>query len=698
MEFKQFITKLNLGSRLFMWLFIGGLALKLIVASFFASKYSSNFFLPFVEYFLNSSFSNPYKYFENSSEEIFPYPILMLFILSAPKAIFGWMASSSYFSVVLIKLPLLIADVAIFFVLKSWLCHKHILKLILLYWFSPVLIYISYIHGQLDAIPIALLFISLYFLFRNSLNTSAAFLGFSMATKTVIIAVVPILIIFLFSQRISKLKILKFLIISFAIFIIINAPYLFDEAFVSSVFNNQQQAKVFLSSIQFGEFYMYLLPIAYCAILLKGISFQTLNKDIFVMFLGFCFAVLLIFTPPSPGWYFWLLPFLFYFYVKDVARGYIFIVLLQLGYLIHFFLQDNGDYFISDEAEINIFVNSGLNYLVEIFGTSETLLHNLTFTILQTALIFNCYWIYVYGLNSFSKQKLISVPFLIGIGGDSGSGKTTVSNALVNIFSSNKSTQLHGDDLHRWERGSENWLKHTHLDPKANKLHHELKILKDLQEWRTVYRKKYNHDTGRFNKALPVRPANLLIYEGLHPFFLKRQRELFDLKIFLNPSKNLNSSWKIKRDTKLRGKSKEDVINQMNFREKDSNNYIKSQLKYADIIIQPFEKTDSVSIHSSIEPSYRITLLNSFNVDIFFEIFHNYKGVSIHHDFLNENEQSLVLEGEITSDNLTLLAYEHIQGLQDLGISRPFWPSNSFGIMIFLITYIINEEAEHGRE
>ena len=50
---------------------------------------------------------------------------------------------------------------------------------------------------------------------------------------------------------------------------------------------------------------------------------------------------------------------------------------------------------------------------------------------------------------------------------------------------------------------------------------------------------------------------------------------LFDLKIFLNPSKNLNSSWKIKRDTKLRGKSKEDVINQMNFREKDSNNYTK---------------------------------------------------------------------------------------------------------------------------
>ena len=96
--------------------------------------------------------------------------------------------------------------------------------------------------------------------------------------------------------------------------------------------------------------------------------------------------------------------------------------------------------------------------------------------------------------------------------------------------------------------------------------------------------------------------------------------------------------------------------------------------------------------------TYKITLLNSFNVDIFFEIFQDFTDINIHHEFLNENEQLLIIEGNISSDHLASLAHNHIQGLQDLGISFPIWPRNSFGILIFLITYIINEEAEHARD
>ena len=50
-----------------------------------------------------------------------------------------------------------------------------------------------------------------------------------------------------------------------------------------------------------------------------------------------------------------------------------------------------------------------------------------------------------------------------------------------------------------------------------------------------IYRSKYNHNTGKFDKPLSVRAKNLIFYEGLHPFFLERQRRLFDLKVFLNP-------------------------------------------------------------------------------------------------------------------------------------------------------------------
>ena len=272
MEFKQFILKLSLQSRLCAFLFVAGILIKLAISFSFSSTYTNNFFLPFVDYFISSGFSNPYQQFASGSIEIFPYPMLMLVILSMPKILFSWVNASPELSILIIKLPLLCADIAIFYVLKSWLNHKHLLKLILLYWFSPVLIYISYIHGQLDAIPIALLLISLYFLFHNSLKASAVFLACSMATKTVIVAIMPMLLIFLLSQRLPTSQIAKFIAISVGTFLLINSLYLFDASFLSMVFNNQQQSKLLLSTIQFGEVSLYLLPLAYCAILLKGFS------------------------------------------------------------------------------------------------------------------------------------------------------------------------------------------------------------------------------------------------------------------------------------------------------------------------------------------------------------------------------------------------------------------------------------------
>ena len=346
MALGQFISKLSLESRICSILFFGGIFLKLIAIISFSSIYTNDYFLPFIDYFINSDFSNPYKYFASQPVETFPYPALMLYVLTIPKILFAWISSSVQFSILLLKLPVLFADIAIFYVLKSWLNHKNVLSLILLYWFSPVLIYISYINGQLDAIPIAFLLISFYFLLRNSLGLSAIFLACSMAAKTVIAVIIPLLLIFFFSQRLPILTICKYFLIFIASFFLINANFIFDEYFFSMVFNNQQQSKVFLGAIDFGPSTLYLLPIAYLGILLKGLSLNTLNKDIFVMFLGFSFAIFLIFTHPSPGWYYWLLPFLFYFFAKSSSKELMMVLLLQIAFLLYFLLDKNVNFII----------------------------------------------------------------------------------------------------------------------------------------------------------------------------------------------------------------------------------------------------------------------------------------------------------------------------------------------------------------
>ena len=46
-----------------------------------------------------------------------------------------------------------------------------------------VLIFISYIHGQLDVIPIGLLFISLNYLFKNKIFESAIFWAWQFQQK-----------------------------------------------------------------------------------------------------------------------------------------------------------------------------------------------------------------------------------------------------------------------------------------------------------------------------------------------------------------------------------------------------------------------------------------------------------------------------------------------------------------------------------
>ena len=48
-----------------------------------ASFFLSDLFVPFVEYFIKSGFSDPYSHFlETGQKEAFPYPALMLIILA----------------------------------------------------------------------------------------------------------------------------------------------------------------------------------------------------------------------------------------------------------------------------------------------------------------------------------------------------------------------------------------------------------------------------------------------------------------------------------------------------------------------------------------------------------------------------------------------------------------------------------------
>ena len=678
-----------------------GVLLKIFLGTFLASYFLSDLFIPFIDYFVSSNFSNPYQNFvEQNKYRAFPYPALMLHIMALPRILFDWKIfnQSIFFKLFISRLPLLIADIGILLVLGSWLKKQFFSKLIWFYWFSPILIYINYIHGQLDVIPIALLFISLYFLFKEKFIISSFFLGLSLATKTNIILVYPFFFLYLTSRKIKIRSLFLFFMISLGTFFIVNLPYIFDSSFIIMVFQNQEQNKIFNSVISLNGFLIYMIPSVLLILFIKGIFIKNYNRDIFIMFLGFNFSILLLFIPPMQGWYFWIIPFLSYFYIQEEDRG-IFFLGLQICYILYFIVSKNADYlevfqFIWPEISKGKIIYTHLSEL----GIDSNTVVNLVFTMLQTTLLVNCFFIYKRGLDSYSRNKITSSPFLIGIGGNSGVGKTIVSNALQNIFSPQNTTVIRGEDMHKWQRNHEKWKTFTHLDPKANFLHKEIDTLKKLKNGKKLYRRNYDHSTGAFTSEKLLKPNNIIIFEGLHPFYLSHQRNLYDLKIFIKPETELMYHWKIIRDMEKRGYSKHKILKQIKKREKDVKKYIDTQRYYVDILIKPkaIKRIKNIGDKKEkVDLFFKVLLSNSIYIEPLVEALQEIKTIKIEHNYNDNDRQSIVIKGTCDLEKIEIIANDYIPGLEEIGANNPTWTKDCFGILLLLITYYIFESANN---
>ena len=689
-------------------LFISGLIIKCILGMFLASTFLTDLFIPFVDYFVESGFSNPYEYFLNKNQSVtFPYPSLMLFILAVPKVLLGWInprMAITPIDLLIYRLPLLISDVSIFLILQSWLKNKTT-KLIQLYWLSPVLIYITYIHGQLDVIPIAFLFGSLYFLFKEKFKWSSLLLGLGCACKTHIILVIPFYIIYLISKYLPIKAILVSFLIIIGSFFIVNLPFLFDESFFKMVFQNTEQEKLFQWAFTLGTLSFYVVPSCILFLLVKAVLIKRFNQDIFIMFLGFCFSIILLFVPIMQGWYFWIIPFLTYFYIKEYSRSVILLWSIQVAYLIYFGVIENTDYFevfqmIAPSLAPNLANMTSPFLLFSQWGINAETIVNLSYTLLQTLLLFNCVWIYQKGLETYRNHKITSVPFLLGIGGNSGAGKTTLSLAIETVFHRQNTTVLRGDDMHKWKRGDSNWESMTHLNPKANYLHLETHQLKTLKLGKKIYRKQYDHTTGEFIPELLLRPNNLIIFEGLHSFYIESQCAVYDLKVFISPDFNLMTHWKIVRDKQKRNYDKETIVKQIKKREKDSIDFIKIQKQYADIIITPTTKKIISEMGNENEKPdivYTIQLINTIYIEPLLEALTRIVTLEVDHHYNEDNKQSVSISGRVNKDEIDQISRKQISGLQDIGISQPKWPADAYGVIVLIIVFCVFEKESNER-
>lgn len=176
-------------------------------------------------------------------------------------------------------------------------------------------------------------------------------------------------------------------------------------------------------------------------------------------------------------------------------------------------------------------------------------------------------------------------PIILGIVGDSAAGKTTLTRGIAQVLGAENVTIICTDDYHRYDRKQRAELGITALHPDCNYLDIIQQHLAMLRTGQPILKPIYNHKTGTFDPPEYIKPAKFVIVEGLLGYSTRGARDAYDVKVYLAPPESLRTRWKVKRDTLKRGYTEVQVLAEMQKRESDSEQFIRPQRVWADLVV-----------------------------------------------------------------------------------------------------------------
>jgi uridine kinase len=182
-----------------------------------------------------------------------------------------------------------------------------------------------------------------------------------------------------------------------------------------------------------------------------------------------------------------------------------------------------------------------------------------------------------------------SYPVTIAVAGGTGSGKTTISNALLDRVGHHNIAYLPHDayskDLSHLPPNQRAEINFDHPDSLDTPLmiHH----IKQLQDGQSVAIPVYDFTRHRrTEETVPVAAQPIILVEGILIFAESGLRELFDVKIFVDTDADLRFIRRLKRDIAERGRTVESVIDQyMSTVRPMHMKFVEPSKRYADVII-----------------------------------------------------------------------------------------------------------------
>jgi uridine kinase len=182
-----------------------------------------------------------------------------------------------------------------------------------------------------------------------------------------------------------------------------------------------------------------------------------------------------------------------------------------------------------------------------------------------------------------------SLPFVIGVAGGSGSGKSTVTQQVLAAFGADVVSVVMQDDY---------YSDQTHLAPdvrrQANYDHPDafdwpllIRQVRALRSGEAIEMPVYDFTIdNRSTETIHVKPAPVIVIEGLFALFDAGLRDMMSLKIFVDTASDVRFIRRLQRDIAERGRSMESVIGQyMETVRPMYKQFIEPTKRHADVIL-----------------------------------------------------------------------------------------------------------------
>lgn len=669
-------------------LFQAGLLIRLFMVAWVLPHAAAQWYLPFLSHSIAHPGWDPWGSFLAAGGEAraFPYGYAMWLAFLPFSLLCHGLGADPYWGY---AGTLLVCDMALLLTLNA-LLDAPFKSLLPLYWLSPIVLFATYWLGLNDLLPVMLLCLALLSIRRFRMGWAGLFCGVAVSAKLSMVLALPLIVIYIWRNRSLRHLLTSFASGFAASLALLGLPFLASPSAMHMLSSNPEMVKIYDFKMVIGPgATVYLLPMAYILSMFLAWRMRRISFELFLALTGVVFFLVVLLTPASPGWFLWTLPLLVHYQLNGgrVAKGLVglfsvlYVALNCLAYPDA--LSSLGRAPVAAAADF-------LNHAVSPHGLSLMRTGMLSLGVILMLSMFK------HSIQKNDYFRISRQPIMIGIAGDSGSGKDTLVESLVNLFGGHSTVKVSGDDYHLWDRHKPIWQFMTHLNPRANDLARFAQDILRLKDRQSIQARHYDHGKGQKGRQHTMDSNDFIIVGGLHALYMPLLRECYDLSIYLDIDERLRRYFKLSRDIVQRGHSQEAVLLSLEKREADARQFVRPQAAHADLTLalQPIHPRILDDVGFKHPPRFKLSVRapHDGHEEALLRVLVGICGLHVDIRLGADCTQvELTIEGDTSPEDIAHAAHYLMPNIDQLLDISPRWEDGTKGLMQLVVLCYLDQ-------